>query len=156
MPTKTASPKQVTFTTTLELMGKTAMGIVVPPEVVEKLGKGKKPPVKVTINKYTYRSTIAVMDGRYLLPVAADNRAASGVAAGDSIVVALELDAEPRTVEVPSDLAQALEANPAAKAAFDKLAYSHRKEHVRALEDAKAPETRLRRLAKTMELLTKT
>jgi len=136
-------------------MGKTATGIVVPPEVVEKLGSGKKPPVKVTINKHTYRSTIAVMGGRYLLVVNAEARAASGVAANDVIDIMLELDTEPRTVEVPSDLAQALEANPAAKAAFEKLAYSHRKEHVRALEDAKAPETRLRRLAKTMEMLNK-
>lgn len=148
--------KSITFKTTLELMGKTATGIVVPPEVVEQLGAGKKPPVKVTINKHTYRTTIAVMGGRFLMVVNAQDRAASGVAAGDAISVTLVLDSEPRTVEVPSDLAQALQANPAAKAAFDKLSYSHRKEHVRAMEDAKAPETRLRRLAKTMEMLTKT
>ena len=148
--------KSITFKTTLELMGKTATGIVVPPEVVEQLGAGKKPPVKVTINKHTYRTTIAVMGGRFLMVVNAQDRAASGVAAGDAISVTLVLDSEPRTVEVPSDLAQALQANPAAKAAFDKLSYSHRKEHVRAMEDAKDHETRLRRLAKTMEMLTKT
>src|SRR3954470_19835058 len=95
---KAAKANAVTFTATLELAGKTATGMTVPADVVERLGAGKRPPVKVTINGYSWRNTIAVMGGRYMLGVAAEHRAAAGVAAGDALKVTLELDAEPRTV----------------------------------------------------------
>jgi DNA-binding LytR/AlgR family response regulator len=110
--------------------------------------------VKVTINGYTYRNTIAVMGGRYMVGVAAEHRQASGVAAGDTLTIRLELDDEPRTVEIPSDLARALKAARASEA-FERLAYTHRKEHVRAIEDAKKPETRARRIAAAVEAVTK-
>src|SRR4051812_48285720 len=139
--------KQVTFTATLELAGKTATGMTVPPDVVERLGAGKRPPVKVTINGYTYRNTIAVMGGRFMLGVAAEHRAAAGVAAGEKLKVTLELDAQPRTVDVPADLAKALKTARATEA-FDRLSFTHRKEHVRAIEEAKKPETRQRRIEK--------
>jgi hypothetical protein len=142
----------ITFTALLELAGKTATGFEVPAQVVEQLGKGKRPPVKVTINRHTWQSTVAVMGGRYMLGVAAEHRAAAAVAAGDAVTVTLELDAAPRTVAVPTDLARALEAAGASEA-FDRLSPSHRKEHVRAVEEAKRPETRAKRIAKTVEVV---
>lgn len=141
------------FQTTVELGGKTATGIEVPRAVVDALGAGKRPPVTVTINGHTYRSTIASMGGRFMLPLSAENRNGAGVAAGDAVDVEVELDAAPRTVEVPDDLRRALAKDAAAKKRFESLPYSHRKEHVRALESAKKPETRERRLAKTLEML---
>ena len=134
------------FRATLQLHGKTATGIHVPDEVVEGLGSGKRPPVRVTINGYAYRSTVAVMGGRYMVGVAAEHRAAAGVAAGEELDVDIELDTAPREVDVPPDLAAALD-GAGVRATFDSLAYSHRKEHVRAVEDAKTAETRTRRIA---------
>jgi hypothetical protein len=145
-------PGPVTFTVTLELAGKTATGMEVPEDVVAHLGGGKRPPVLVTIGGYSYRSTIAVMAGRFMLGVSAEHRARSGVAAGDTVEVTLALDAEVRTVDVPPDLAAALEAA-GARDAFDRLAFSHRKEHVRAVEEAKKPETRKRRIDKAVEMV---
>jgi hypothetical protein len=135
-----------TFRTTLLLAGKTATGIVIPPEVVESLGAGKKPAVRVTINGYTYRNTVAVMGGDFMVGVSAEHRAAAGVAAGDVLDITLELDTEPRIIEIPEDLAAALAAKPGARAAFDALSTSIRKEHVRQVESAKAAETRQRRI----------
>jgi uncharacterized protein YdeI (YjbR/CyaY-like superfamily) len=146
-------PPKVTFTVVLELAGKTATGMTVPDDVVERLDAGKRPPVKVTINGYTYANTVAVMGGRYMIGVAAEHRAAAGVQAGDEVQVTLELDAGPRTVEVPADLAEALQAAGATDA-FERLAFTHRKEHVRAITDAKKPETRERRIAKAVEMIT--
>ena len=141
------------FTSVLELAGKTATGIEVPASVVEALSAGKKPAVSVTFNGYTYRSTVASMGGRYMLPVSAEVRAASGVRAGDTLDVTVELDTAPREVTVPDDLAAALAGEAAAKAAFEKLSYSHKRRHVMAIEDAKTPETRARRVAKALEML---
>jgi hypothetical protein len=141
------------FSTTVELGGKTATGMEVPPGVVESLGAGKKPAVRVTVGGHSYRSTIATMGGRFLLPLSAENRTAAGVAAGDPVEVDVELDTEPRTVEVPADLAAALDAEPAARARFDALAYSHRLRHVLAVEGAKAEATRQRRVASTVATL---
>jgi hypothetical protein len=145
-------PAPITFTATLELAGKTATGVQVPDDVVERLGAGKRPPVVVTVNGHTWRSTIAVMGGRFLLGVAAEHRVPAGVAAGDVIDVTVALDDAPRTVELPGDLADALEAA-GARAAFDRLPPSHRKEHVRAVEEAKRPDTRARRIAKAVASL---
>lgn len=141
------------FRTTVELGGKTATGMAVPPEVVEALGAGKRPAVTVTVGGHTYRSTIGSMGGRYLLPLSAENRAAAGVSAGDEVDVDVELDTAPRVVAVPDDFAAALAADPQAKAAFDKLAYSHQQRHVLAIERAKAVETRQRRIGKALEML---
>jgi hypothetical protein len=143
----------VRFRSTIELGGRTATGLEVPAEVVEALGVGKKPPVRVTIGAHTYRSTVAVMGGRYLLPLSAENRAAAGVAAGDEVDVDVELDTEPREVAVPADLSAALEGDDAAREAFERLSYSHRRRHVMAIEDAKTPETRQRRVTKALEML---
>ena len=152
MTTKDPTTGPVTFTVRLELAGKTATGMEIPAAVVERLGAGKRPPVKVTIGDYTYHNTVAVMGGRYMVGVSAEHRVAAGVAAGDTVEVTLVLDAEPRTVDIPPDLAKALQAAGATDA-FARLAFSHRKEHVRAIEDAKKPETRARRVAKAVEMV---
>lgn len=141
------------FQTVVELGGKTATGIRVPPEIVEALGSGKKPAVRVTINGYTYRSTVAVYGGEFLLPVSAEVRERAGVAAGDGIEVAVELDTEPRVVEVPDDLAAALAADAEASRFFEGLSYSNKRRIVLSIEDAKTAETRQRRIAKTVENL---
>lgn len=122
-------------------------GIEVPADVVAALDAGKRPPVVVNVNGYEYRSTVAPMGGKYLLPFSADRRKESGIQGGDAIEVDLTLDTAPRTVEVPNDLQSALDASPAAAAAWQTLAYTHRKEHVRSVVDAKKAETRVRRIA---------
>lgn len=142
------------FRTVLLQAGKTATGIEVPEEVVSALGSGKKPAVSVTINgNFTYRSTVAVMDGRYLISVSAERREAAGVQAGDEIDVNLELDTAPREVVVPEDFSNALDADPAARAFFDGLSYSNRLRHVLSIEGAKTEETRLRRIEKSVSSL---
>lgn len=141
------------FRATLQLGGKTATGIEVPTEVVESLGSGKRPPVRVTIKGHTYRTTVAPMGGRFMLPVSSDNRTSAGVAAGDEVDVDIALDTEPREVSVPPDLAEALDAEPDAKQYFDGLPYSHKLRHVLAIEGAKTAETRQRRVAKAVSAL---
>jgi hypothetical protein len=140
------------FSTTLFQSGNNT-GIEVPPELVERLGAGKRPPVLVTVNGFRYPSTIASMGGRFLIPFSSDKRAATGLAGGDAIEVELELDAAPRVIEPTPDLAEALAANPDAAAAWERLAPSHRKAHVTAIEGAKAAETRARRVAAAVEKL---
>jgi hypothetical protein len=141
------------FRTTLLLAGKTATGMRVPDEVVEALGAGKRPPVRVTINGYTYRNTIAVYGNQYLVGVSAEHRAGAGVKAGDELDVDIDLDTAPRGVTVPADLAAALDAEPAARQTFDGLSYSNRSYLVSQVEDAKSDETRQRRIGKSINAL---
>jgi hypothetical protein len=143
----------VRFRTTIEQSGKTATGIRVPDEIVEALGAGKRPPVRVTINGYTYRSTVAVLGGAYMVGVSAENRAGSGVAGGDEVDVDIELDTAPREVSVPADFAVALDAEPAARRTFDALSNSNKGWHVLSIEGAKSDETRRRRIARSVEAL---
>jgi hypothetical protein len=138
---------------TLELHGKTATGITIPPEVVEGLGSGKRPAVVVTINGYSYRSTVAPYNGAYLLPVSAENRAGAGASAGDLLTVRLELDKAPREVDVPADLAAALATEPAARAFYESLSNSNQRGYTTWIEDAKKQETRDARVAKAVESL---
>ncbi len=141
------------FKTTIMLAeGMNATGIVVPDAVVAKLGQGKKPKVVVTLKGHIYRSTVAVMGGKFMLPLAKAHRDKAGVKGGDTVEVTLEVDAAPREVDVPKDLAAALKATGLRKA-FDALAFTHRKEHVRAIEEAKAPETRTRRIEKAVAMV---
>lgn len=121
--------------------------------MVESLGSSKRPAVRVTINGYTYRSTVAVMGGEFMLPVAAEVRERAHVAAGDEVDVDLELDNEPRDVTIPPDLAEALAVDPEAKQRFDRLAYSRKRELALSVEGAKTAETRQRRLAKALDEL---
>lgn len=141
------------FRTTVILGGKTATGIPVPPEVVSSLGPGKKPAVKVTINGYTYASTVAVMGGQFMLPLSAENRKGAGVSAGEEIEVELVSDNEPREVAVPPDFSEALDREPAARSFFDGLSYSNKRRFVLSIEDAKTAETRQRRISKSVQTL---
>jgi hypothetical protein len=147
-------PPAARFRATLELGGKTATGIHVPDRVVESLGAGRRPPVKVTIRGHSYPSTIATMGGRFMLPVSAENRSCAGVSAGDEFDVQVALDTKPRTVEVPTDLAEALDREADAKRRFDQLTYSQQRRYVLSVEGAKQPETRKRRIEKTVAELT--
>ena len=140
-----------TFTTTLVQSGNN-VGIEVPEEIVLGFGAGKRVPVTVTINGYSYGSTIAVMGGRYLVGVSAAHRAAASVAGGEQHEVTIEHDKSPRAVEVPGDLGAAL-ADAGVRDRFDALSYSARKEHVRSVEEAKQAATRQRRVAKITEAL---
>src|SRR6267142_2808752 len=109
------------FTTTLLQAGKTATGIHIPSEIVERMGAGKKPPVRITINGYTYRNTVAVMGGAYMVGVSAEHRLGAKVAGGDNVEITIELDTEPRIVEVPADFQKALNKNAGAKKNFEAL-----------------------------------
>lgn len=135
-----------TFTTIVRADGKTATGLAVPVEAVDALGAGKRPKVKVIINGYTYRNTIQGYNGEILLSLSAENRQSAGVQAGDQVQVTLELDTEPRLVEIPEDLGNALLNKPGILDAFNRLSYSSRKEFVRQVEEARTRETRERRI----------
>src|SRR6476661_4636374 len=137
------------FTTTIVGDGNKA-GIEVPPEVVDALGAGKRPPVVVTINGKSYRSSIAVMAGKYMVGVSSANRELTGASAGDTVEVDLEVDTQPRIIEVPQDLASSLEAEPAAKAFYAPLNYSTQRRYVEPIGDAKTEGTRARRIARTV------
>jgi hypothetical protein len=143
----------VKFRTTVEQAGKTATGIQIPDEIVEGLGAGKRPAVRVTINGHTYRSTVASMGGRFMVGVNAQNREAAGVAGGDKVEVDIELDTAPREVTVPPDLAKALKKDAKARETFDGLSYSNKQAHVLSIEGAKTDETRQRRIAKSVSAL---
>ncbi len=141
------------FTAEVQVYGKTATFLPVPETTVEALGAGRRPPVRVTVNGHTYRSTIAPMGGEFLLPLNRKNRAAAGVAGGQQVEVAVELDTEPRVAEVPPELAEALAGAPAAAGRFDDLSYSHQREYCEWVAEAKKPETRARRAAKAVTML---
>jgi hypothetical protein len=141
------------FRATVEQSGKTATGFEVPTTVVEGLGAGKRPAVRVTINGFTYRSTVATMDGRFMVGVSAENRAGAKVVGGDVVGVDIELDTAPRVVEVPKDLAAALKKDAKAKATFESLSYSNKNWHVQSITGAKSDETRARRVAKSVAAL---
>jgi hypothetical protein len=129
---------------------KNVTGIVIPGDVIAGLGAGKRPKVKVTLNGYTYRSTVGTMGGKFMVGLSAENRAAAGVSGGEVMEIRLALDTEPRTVEIPDDLRRALSGADALEA-FGKAAPSRKKEFVRQVEEAKAADTRNRRIAKIVD-----
>ena len=141
------------FRTMILQSGRTATGVQVPEEVVQALGAGRRPAVKVTVNGYTYRSTVAVMGGAFMISLSAEHRAAAGAAGGEEVDVEIELDTEPREVTVPADFAEALDAEPVARSTFDGLSYSNRSWHVFQVTGAKTEETRQRRIAKSVDIL---
>lgn len=145
---------KIKFSTELLQAKKTATGIEIPEAVIQQLGNSKKPPVKVTINGYTYRSTVAVMGGKYMVGVSADVREKANVAGGDMITVELQLDTEAREVAVPADLAAALAKAPEAKKAFEALSYSRKQFFVLPIDQAKGEDTRKNRIAKTIAQFT--
>ena len=141
------------FHTTILQADKTATGIEIPEEIVTALGAGRRPAITVTINGFTYRSTIAVMGGAYMVGVNAENREGARVKGGDEVDVDIELDSAPREVAVPAELAAALDAEPAARQTFDGLSNSNKSWHTYQVENAKTDETRQRRIAKSIEAL---
>lgn len=142
-----------TFRTTIQTSGKNKAGIIIPDYIIESLGAGKRPPVKVTLNGYTYRSTVAVMGGRFLVGVSSAVRAESGVKGGDTLDVTIELDTEERKVAVPEALQRALDENPRAKQTFESLSYSRQRVFTESIASAKTPETLERRIAKSISEL---
>jgi hypothetical protein len=141
------------FRTTILQAKKTATGIEVPPDVLDRLGAGKRPPVLVTVGGHTYRSTVASMGGRYMIGLSAENRAAAGVGGGDEVDVELALDTQPREVDVPEDLAVELERDPVARTFFDSLSYSGKRAFTYWIDDAKKAETRATRVATSVRML---
>jgi hypothetical protein len=141
------------FRTTVLLGGKSATGIEVPPQVVQALAAGKRPAVRVTVGAHTYRTTVAVMGGKFMIPLSAQNRAAAAVAAGDEVDVEVELDTQPREVTVPADFQAALDTDPVAATRFEGMSYSHRLRHVLAIDEAKTEQTRARRIDKALQML---
>lgn len=138
---------------TIEGAGKTAAGMEIPPEVVTSLGSNRRPPVRITISGYTYRSTVASMGGRYMVGVSNETRELTGVKAGDEVEVDIELDTEPRAVSLPADFEAALDADPVARRFFDGLSYSNQRRLVMPIENAKTPETRERNFGKALNSL---
>jgi hypothetical protein len=140
-----------TFTTRIVREG-SACFIPVPFDPKSVFGKVRAP-VKVTLNGYTYRSTIAAMGGPPCVPLRQSNYEAAGVDAGQPVQVQLELDTEPRVVTPPRDLAKALKAAPGAWEKWCGLSYTHQREHVEAIEGAVRPETRARRIAAALRMV---
>jgi hypothetical protein len=128
-------------------------GLEVPAEVVAALGGGARPRVIITVGGHSWKSRIAIMRGRHLIGLSNANRRAAGVATGDEVEVEVEFDPEAPAVTEPADFARALDADPAARAAYDQLSYSHKREHVLAIEGAKKPETRARRIEQALAKL---
>lgn len=141
------------FRTTILQTGKTTLGFRIPAEVVEALGAGRRPPVTVTINGYSYRNTVAVMDGGYMIGISSEHRGPAGVSGGEDVEIELQLDTAPREVSVPPDFAAALAAAPDAQATFEKLSYSNKSWHVLQITGTKVEETRQRRIAKSIDAL---
>ena len=137
------------FTVVLQRVQKTGTMFRVPFDLEGAFGRAR-PPVKVTIRGHTWRTTPGVYDGVGYIVVNRAVKAATGVDAGDRVSVTMELDTELRRVTVPADLRAALAADPTAKSAFAKLSYTHKREYVEWVEEAKRPETRARRIAATV------
>ncbi len=143
------------LTVTAELVPRgPAAAFVLTDQQVAVVGEGaKRFPVKATINGHPLRLSVARMGGEFLLGLSKANREAAGVHAGDQVTLELELDSAPREVDVPEALAAALAADPEAKRAFDKLAFTHRKEFAHWIAEAKRDQTRERRVVKAVEML---
>lgn len=139
--------------TELESTGKNTAGFVVPEALIDELGGGRRPQVRVRLNGTEFGTSIAALGGRFLLGVSAERRKAAGVTAGQTYDVEIQLDTAPRQVEVPEDLARALDAEPTARAFFDSLSFSSQQWHVLQVTGAKQPETRARRVASSVAML---
>jgi len=141
------------FHTTILTTGKTAAGIRIPDDVLAALGTSRKPAVTVTIKGYSYRSTVAWVDGAPMVGVSAENRAAAGVSGGEDVDVDIELDTRPREVTLPPDFEAELDREPAARRTFETLSYSDKRFHTLSIEGAKTEETRRRRIEKSIATL---
>ncbi len=144
---------EIRFRTELQKRGPAA-AVVLDDDQVAAVGEGaKRFPVVATVNGYTWRTSVARMGGESLLGLNREVREAAGVAAGDTVDVVIQLDGQPRQVEVPDELAAALSADPKAQAAFDAMAFTHRKEYARWIGEAKRDDTRQRRVTQALEMI---
>jgi hypothetical protein len=144
---------ELTLTTTLQRRGPAA-AVVLADDQVAQVGEGRKAfPVQATINGYTWAGRVSRMGGEFLLGLNREVRTGAGVEAGDEVTVTIALDEAPREVDVPAALAQALDGDATAKATFDALAFTHRKEFARWIAEAKKDETRERRVAQALQML---
>jgi hypothetical protein len=141
------------FRTTILRNGKTATGIHVPEDVMTALGPSRRPPVRVTLNGYTYRTTVATVSGKFMFGVSSEVRRETGVAPGDEVEVDIELDTRPREVMVPADFEAALDWAPEAKQFFGQLSYSHKSAYTLWIESARKDETRQRRIHDAIRML---
>lgn len=147
------APASVTFRTTLaQAPGRNPTGIVVPRELIDELGRGKRPPVRVSLDGFEYRTTVGVMGGRSMVGVSSAVRAATGLNGGDDVEVTLTVDDSPRDAIAPDDLAAALDAAPGTRAFFEGLSNSLRRYHIDNVNGAKSPATRQRRIDRAVEL----
>src|SRR3954454_6461652 len=159
LPARASAPRahndgmSETFRAVIQQTGKTACGIEVPEAVVTALGGSKRPAVVVTLDGYVYRSTVAPMSGGWWVGVNADHRAASGLKGGDEVQVTLDLDTAPRELDVPAELATALDAAPDAKAFFEGLSYSNKRVFTESVTGTSNPETKARRVEKAIALM---
>lgn len=143
----------IELTATLVARGPAA-AIVLGEEQAAAIGEGaKRFPVRATVNGYSWRTTVTPMRGETLLGLNRAVRESAGVQAGDTVEVAIELDTAPREVDLPEALASALAGDPAVKATFDALAFTHRKEYARWVAEAKQAETRQRRAGQALEMI---
>lgn len=141
------------FRATILTTGKTAAGIAIPDEVVEGLGSGRRAPVRVTVNGHTYRSSLATVNGQTMVGISAENREKAGVEGGQTVDVDIEVDTQKREVTLAPDFAEALDREPEARRFFDSLTYSVQGWHTQSVEGAKTPETRQRRIEKSVAML---
>ena len=146
-------PEPQQFTAELRPAGRGGSAFDVPHAAAAALSESKRPPVTVTIGGHMFQTRIAVYGGQPMVGVSKANRAAAGIDFGDRFDVTLALDEEPRVVEVPDDLAAALAGDAGAAAAFERLAYTHRREYVIWITEARKPDTRARRVAGTLDKL---
>jgi Bacteriocin-protection, YdeI or OmpD-Associated/Domain of unknown function (DUF1905) len=151
MPTSPKTPGSATFATTVAANG-TNTGIEVPPEVLDQLGAGKRPAVLVSLDGYEYRNTVGSVDGRAMISVSAAARKATGLSGGDPVTVTLTVADTPREVVVPDDLQAAFAEQPGAEAFFRTLSNSLQRFHIDSINGAKSPETRQRRIDKSIGL----
>jgi len=143
----------IRFTAQLQPRGPAA-AVVLDDGQVAAVGEGaKRFPVVATVNGYTWRTSVARMGGEFLLGLNREVRQGAGVEAGEEVEVTVELDVAPREVEVPDALAAALAADPQAKASFERMAFTHRKEYARWVAEAKQEQTRQRRVQQALEMI---
>ena len=140
------------FTAELLKTGKNTTGIEVPQMVLDALGGGKRPRVRITLNGHAFSLTVGSMNGRIMIPVSAERRNEAGVVGGETYDIEMDLDTAPETIDIPVDFAKALDAA-GLRAGFNALAPSHRKEQVRAISQAKAAETRQGRIDKSLAMI---
>jgi bacteriocin resistance YdeI/OmpD-like protein/uncharacterized protein DUF1905 len=148
-----SSDEPLRFTAELYAAGRGGAAFDVPHDVAAALSDAKRPPVVVTVGDHSFRTRLAVYGGQPMVGVSKENRAAAGVDVGDRFEAALVVDDQPRVVEVPPDLAEALAGRPELEAAFEALSFTHRREYAHWIEEAKRPETRQRRVAGTLDRL---